>query len=1004
MNPGEGRVVFPMLGMMVLAWAGFSIGGNAVEGLLFARFGPTALPYLFVGLGVVTAAVMLAMNALLARRRPQRLLLTFLPGMAAAVLGLRAVLAVGARWVYPASWLVMMVLWTLVGVVTWGIAGAVHDTRQAKRLFPLYGAGLILGTVVGGIATAPLAGWIGAENLLFLWAAAVAASFALARAGLRAGGAAGFARSTARRAGPSMWARVAEGARSVRASPLLRWMAVSLAVFAVLYFTVSLLFARAATAKFPSADRLAGFLGLFMALGSGTALLVSLFVSNRLYARFGVSTMILALPVVYAAGFAGLAVSMAFGVVLVFRFVQMVWVNGVWAGAWQAQYNVVPPERRDRTRAFIDGVALQAGVATAGILLILAQTVLPSRALAFIGLAAAVLGTGAAWQARRVYVRALVDALREGNPEVFVAEEEPFGGIRRDAAALAAVRAGAASTDPAVRRVAMEVLAASPDPDARTELVRGLDDDDASIRAAALRGLARWPGTEDVTLSAARLARDPDPDVRRAAVAVLATAGTAPAGAAALRRVLDDPDAGVRSAAAGALLADGDGLEANATLEGMTVSADPADRAAAFAVLIARGGIEPVASGLGDPDPGVRAAAVSALPAPPPAGAAPALVRALGDHDPDVRAGVVEALVRTGAGGRDAVEEAVAVPDREAAAMAVLSRLDGTSPGRIRAYAEREIAESVRYGDLLRRLPGGPDARLAPLVHALRDRAAAHGVNALAVAGGRWDAGAVRAAVENLASSDSGQRANALETLDAVGDPNLVRPLIRSWEALAPSGSDADPPLADALGDPDPWVRASAVVAASARPGLRSAIGTLARDDPDTLVRDTAAAAAAGEGAMETLASLSLMERVVFLLRVPLFARLAPADLQRVAEIAAERVHADGGTIAEQGEPGDEMFVVVAGEIRVMVHNDGGSPVEVARRGEGEPVGEMAVVSRAPRMASLVAAGEVRLLAIDRRRFERILRDRPDVALAVMDVLCSRLRESSGARPAEVGV
>ncbi|HEY7281357.1 MAG TPA: hypothetical protein VID47_07150, partial [Actinomycetota bacterium] len=105
-NPGEGRVVFPLLGMMVLAWAGFSIGGNAVEGLLFARFGPTALPYLFVGLGVVTALVMLAMNALLSRPRPQRLLLTFLPGMAIAILGLRAVLAVGARWVYPASWLV----------------------------------------------------------------------------------------------------------------------------------------------------------------------------------------------------------------------------------------------------------------------------------------------------------------------------------------------------------------------------------------------------------------------------------------------------------------------------------------------------------------------------------------------------------------------------------------------------------------------------------------------------------------------------------------------------------------------------------------------------------------------------------------------------------------------------------------------------------------------------------------------------------------------------------
>jgi CRP-like cAMP-binding protein len=75
--------------------------------------------------------------------------------------------------------------------------------------------------------------------------------------------------------------------------------------------------------------------------------------------------------------------------------------------------------------------------------------------------------------------------------------------------------------------------------------------------------------------------------------------------------------------------------------------------------------------------------------------------------------------------------------------------------------------------------------------------------------------------------------------------------------------------------------------------------------------------------------------------------------------------------------------------------------VEVARRGAGDAVGEMAVVSRAPRMASLVATGEVRTLAIDRRRFERILRDRPEVGLAVMDVLCRRLRESHGTVPAE---
>ena len=1005
-NPGEGRVAFRVLSMKFLAWSGFAIGGNAVEGLLFARFGPDALPYLFVGLGVTTAAVMLGVNVVLARPGPQRLLLLALPAMAVAILGMRALLLLHVRWLYPAMWLAMMVLWTGIGVVTWGIAGAVHDTRQAKRLFPLYGSGLILGTAVGGVATAPLAAWLGAENLLLLWAALEGASFLVARSALRAGGAQGLRRRLHRApsAAPSIRSRVAEGARSVRASPLLRWMAVSLALFAVLYFCLSLIFARAATARFPDADRLAGFLGLFMGVSNVTALLVSLFLANRLYARFGLATAVLALPVIYFGGFGALAISMTFAPVLAFRFVQMVWVNGVWAGAWQAQYNVVPPERRDRTRAFIDGVALQAGVALAGVLLILAQTVLAARALAYIGLAAALMAIASAWKARRVYAAAVVEALRAGNPEVFPMEEEPFGGFRRDASAVAVLQEAGSDPDPAMRRVAMEILAAGADRDDMPALVRGLRDDDPTVRAAALRGIARVGG--DGSLSeAARLVGDAHAGVRAAAVGALAAGGVTPEHQGAIRAALDDPDVRVRAGAAAALLPTEHSAEARRTLDAMARSPDAESRAVAVAALAETGDVEAVTAGLADPDAAVRRATVSSLPAAPPPAASGALVEALGDQDPDVRAGAAEALLRLGDGARDALEVARSRPELEALAMQVIARMDGVEPAMVRSYAAREVGEAVRYATLLRAVDGAmdgeADGRLALLAHALRHRSLEHGMNALRAAGSLWDPVAVRVAVENLNSRDPAQRANALETLDSVGDPHLVRPLVSSWEAATPAARIGDSALSDALEDVDPWIRACAAFAAAGDPELRGAVEALSAADPDTLVREAASSALRGEGTVETLPSLSLMERTAFLLRVPLFADLSPADLERVAEIAAEHVYGDGDMIAEQGEPGDEMFVVVSGEIRVLVTTDGNDPVEVARRRAAEPVGEMAVVSRAPRMASLVAAGEVRTLAIDRRRFERILRDRPEVGLAVMDVLCRRLREQPGA-PVEV--
>jgi len=71
------------------------------------------------------------------------------------------------------------------------------------------------------------------------------------------------------------------------------------------------------------------------------------------------------------------------------------------------------------------------------------------------------------------------------------------------------------------------------------------------------------------------------------------------------------------------------------------------------------------------------------------------------------------------------------------------------------------------------------------------------------------------------------------------------------------------------------------------------------------------------------------------------------------------------------------------------------APVEIARRQPGDIVGEMAIISQEPRIASLVAAGEVRVLCVERKQFEALLRERPETSLAVMRVLCARLKEKA---------
>jgi HEAT repeat protein len=937
-RPGEGSVALRFVSLMFVGMTGAAIGANGVESLFFSRFGPEYLPYLYIVLGVVTFGLTIAMSGLLASPDPTRVLLAIMLSLGVMLIGARLALALGSRWVYPVLWVVMMVAWTAQIMASWGLAGAVHDTRQAKRLFPLYGSGLILGAVVGGLLTGSLASTLGAENLVLVWSAtlllAVALGASVTGGRLRRGS---LPRRRIRRAGPVRQMAVAVGV--VRSSGLLRVMALSLTLFAVLYFTLALVFAEAATERFPRTDELAGFLGLFMGLSNAAALVVSLLIANRLFARFGVPSMVMALAALYLFGFAGVAIAAPFSGLVAFRFIQMVWVNGVWATGWQALFNVVPSEHRASIRSFMDGGPLQAGVIVSGILLLLAEGVLSARGLFVAGALAAAVAVWATWRARRAYGDAVADALRAGNPDVFRHEDQPFAGVQSDADVVSALVAAASGPDPVSRRVAMDILAETSSPEAVPAYRTGLGDPDPQVRTAAVRGLASADGSEDLANRIAALLDDPDGEVRATAAAALMDLSDE-RGTAALTEMASSPDAAWRSAAVARLAA-------------------------------APGGVEAVLDALSDPDPAVRATAAAASAGADGDGAAERLVEALADPDPNVREAAAASLAVGGPTVGDRLVGALGRPETEEGALVALARLPGADREALRAYAAAEGSRAVRYHDLWRRLDPGEDERLDLVAHALRHRAVAHATRALRALTAVLGPQATDLAIENLDSRDPQQRANALEILEGAGERHVVRPLLTVWETPPTGDGDSRSALTELLEDEDPWIRECARYAGQ-------------------------------EGTdLETLTTLSLMDRMMFLRKVGLFGDLSPPDLKHVAEAATEHVFPEGHVIAGEGEPGDDMHIVVDGEIAVSVSEAVG-PREVARRVSGEYVGEMAILDQEPRMASLTASRETRTLSLDRRRFQRILRERPEASLAVMHVLSQRLREATRApRPPE---
>ena len=103
---------------------------------------------------------------------------------------------------------------------------------------------------------------------------------------------------------------------------MMRWLALGSVMFSLLFFSLYLPFSRAATEHYPDPDQLAGFFGVFFGLATGAAFLLSLFVTNRLLARFGVPAVLLVLPLLYLVAFGVLTVDASFVLLAVFLATQ----------------------------------------------------------------------------------------------------------------------------------------------------------------------------------------------------------------------------------------------------------------------------------------------------------------------------------------------------------------------------------------------------------------------------------------------------------------------------------------------------------------------------------------------------------------------------------------------------------------------------------------------------------------------------------------------------------
>ncbi len=135
---------------------------------------------------------------------------------------------------------------------------------------------------------------------------------------------------------------------------------------------------------------------------------------------------------------------------------------------------------------------------------------------------------------------------------------------------------------------------------------------------------------------------------------------------------------------------------------------------------------------------------------------------------------------------------------------------------------------------------------------------------------------------------------------------------------------------------------------------------------------------------------MDLFEEADLLRNVPMFAKLSPSKLKLLAFTSQSLTYKDGEVLFRAGDPADYAYVIMDGAIDILIDTEGGEVV-AGTLGKNDLVGELAVLTKSPRSATIRAKGRLVALCIRDDIFLKLLSDNPEVSLHVIRELSAKL-------------
>jgi HEAT repeat protein len=1014
---------------------------TAASALFLAHYDAALLPYVYL----LAALVSIGTGFGYTRAKERVAFAPLMGGTLVSMLGLTCLLRLGLS-LGEAGWLIfaMMIVYRLLSMLTdleyWAVAARLYDVRQSKRLFGLVGSGEVAARVVGSFSVALLVHDLGVANLLWISAGGLGACLAILVLLLRWFPDVGSRGAEEAEASGSRDRRVV---RSIWSSPYLKAIFI-LSFFGVLgkYF-VDFAFLSEMQTRWHEVETLASFFGIFSGVTQLVNLAIRVLVSGRLLNRFGILVGLLVLPAAHflctVAILAVAAVPLPAAIFWLAIFNQGLYKtlkHPVDNPSFKVLYQPLP--RRERLAAQI-GVEvivtpIAIGLAAALMILFSRPSLATGRPFAVLMLLNFTGWAAAAFFAFREYRKALVQALakRTLDRTEFSLEDEH---------SITLVRAKLSSERADEVIFALDLLQRIEHPSLSLHFQELLAHPSPDVRFYVLLTIEKRPLAELAYAVSRVVGRDPSARVQAVALRALVALGD-PRGE--VPAYLGHPD---REVERGALIGLLQGLEESANRRArvrvleLCRSEIADDRVLGARVLgeTQLPEVEILDCLLRDEHPEVRRAALRAAGRRKDERFLPRIIEHLAEAR--YRSDAARALMEAGEKAGLPLARALVNPATSSVLRLRIAHLTRrlsafhhrealwhvyeSGAGQVRQVAlealeslryhveeggaekllscvEAEVRESAWKLGILRDIEGS--TALHSLAQSLREEVAQARARVFLLLAFLYDLETVVSARDNLESASREKRAYAAEILEVTLSQELKElalPLLdygsaedclsrlgRRFPQTARKPSESVTEILRASGgDVRNWTRACAIYGATSLEtnGFSTELARLA-GDPSPLVAETARWAASGSESNGSKPMLTI-EKVLLLKGVSMFSATSEDTLADVASVLEEMELRPGELVFSKGDPGQSMYIVVSGRVRVF---DGGKTINFL--GEREIFGELALLDPEPRSASVESAEETRLFRLDRDTLFELMTDNVGVVSGIMQVLCKRLR------------